>query len=437
MDGSGGGEPAEAAAWVAYLNGSPSNTQAIGKDSKGNDWQTVGYWATLRGSDPLPTDDGKNVLRIGHAQPFGIQLWTIGNDVHNNGYYGQDHTVGADYKTTGLFGQSYPMEPDLHAGTVPTAKDWGKHVSNQKVGPAVYGQNVVLFAKAMKAVDPTIMIGASVAVPPISDSPNAYGKKWNEGVLKAACGSMDFAAVSFSEGRGDPKDSAYLDVDSLLHASKYNFNADLHYDADDIHHDYALLAGDLVEKYKKYCPANHFPPLAIDGLGMNAWLPVKDPGQKAVSALFAADAIAMLLQDGAYSVIWGPIHGPSPTFLSEDDKQQPAYYAIKLLHTAAGPGDAFVTTTTPQEFFDVYSFKRRDGGLSMLFVNKTLDRSVTATVSVDAYAFAKKGTRYDWGKAESDAGKGITEAPIDNLGNNFTIEIPRMGVTALVIPKAE
>src|SRR5580692_7360052 len=36
LDGSGGGEPAEAAAWVAYANGSPSNSQAIGKDSKGN-----------------------------------------------------------------------------------------------------------------------------------------------------------------------------------------------------------------------------------------------------------------------------------------------------------------------------------------------------------------------------------------------------------------
>ena len=38
--GSGGGEPAEAAAWVAYTNGSPTDTKSIGKDSVGNDWQT-------------------------------------------------------------------------------------------------------------------------------------------------------------------------------------------------------------------------------------------------------------------------------------------------------------------------------------------------------------------------------------------------------------
>ena len=36
-----------------------------------------------------------------------------------------------------------------------------------------------------------------------------------------------------------------------------------------------------------------------------------------------------------------------------------------------------------------------------------------------------------------DAGKAITEAPIENLGASFMVEVPRYGVTAIVIPKAE
>ena len=36
-----------------------------------------------------------------------------------------------------------------------------------------------------------------------------------------------------------------------------------------------------------------------------------------------------------------------------------------------------------------------------------------------------------------DAGKTITEEPIDNLGPTFTVELPRYGVTAIVIPKAQ
>jgi len=36
-----------------------------------------------------------------------------------------------------------------------------------------------------------------------------------------------------------------------------------------------------------------------------------------------------------------------------------------------------------------------------------------------------------------DAVKTITQAPIDHLGANFSVEVPRYGITAIVIPKAE
>jgi hypothetical protein len=145
LDGSGGGEPAEAAAWVAYANGKTDNKQVIGKDSKGNDWKTVGYWASLRASSPLPTDDGLNALRIMHLDPIGIQLWTVGNEPYYNGFYGQDHTPGSDADSSGLYGQAGSPEPDLHAGSVPTSRDWGRHLLNAKVGPQAYGAAVVDF----------------------------------------------------------------------------------------------------------------------------------------------------------------------------------------------------------------------------------------------------------------------------------------------------
>ena len=46
--GTGPGVPQEAAAWVAYANGDPASTIAIGVDNTGHDWKTVGYWASLR-----------------------------------------------------------------------------------------------------------------------------------------------------------------------------------------------------------------------------------------------------------------------------------------------------------------------------------------------------------------------------------------------------
>ena len=101
FDGTGGGEPVEAAAWVAYANGNASDTRTLGKDSTGQDWQTVGYWATIRGQAPLAADDGLNFLRIQHPRPFGFKLWQVGDEVYNNGFYGGGHTGNPDLHAEG------------------------------------------------------------------------------------------------------------------------------------------------------------------------------------------------------------------------------------------------------------------------------------------------------------------------------------------------
>ncbi|MFZ0958387.1 MAG: hypothetical protein WAN60_18745 [Candidatus Sulfotelmatobacter sp.] len=437
LDGSGGGEPAEAAAFVAYANGKTSSTQPIGKDSKGNDWKTVGYWASLRASAPLPTDDGYNALRIQHLDPLGILLWKVGNEPYYNGFYDQAHTPGSDADTTGLYGQAGSPEPDLHAGKVSTSRDWGRLFKNQRVGPQAYGAAVVEFAKAMKAVDPTIFVGAALTLPLSTsgdNSPNPFGKNWNAGVLKAACASMDFSAVSLTEGKGAPPDfNLNLDEDDLLRTARDPLDPIKNFSVPALEHDYALLATDLTEKYKKFCPAGHSPQLAITNLAITPWLPAKDP---VVVGLFAADAMATLLERGAYTVAWSPVHAASPTFLDNNNQPQPAYYGIKLFHQVAHVGDAFVSASSPLELLAVHALKRRDGGLSLLFVNRDPKQSITVTVTVDGYNFATKGTRYDWGKPGSDAGTSITEAPVDGLGATFTVVVPRYSVTAVVVPKA-
>ncbi len=435
LDGSGGGEPAEAAAWVAYSNGSPSNTQAIGKDSKGNDWKTVGFWATLRAAKPLPTDDGYNVLRIGHPESLGILLWVVGNEPWNNGFYGQGHNTGSDADTTGKYGQAASPEPDLRAGKVATSREWGRHQSNAKVGPAVYGEAVVEYVKAMKAVDPKILVGAFVMKPPYANDADQVGKNWNASVLKAACGSMDFSAATFWEGKGaEPTLVDNVDEGDLLMLARDPMDVTRHIPGGNgLQYDYSQLTHDLVEKYKKFCPKGHEPQLAITTLGIAGWLPAKNP---ASTALFSADAVPTLLETGAYTVVWSPIHAISPILLDTNSQPQPAYYGIKMLHQIAKPGDVFVGTTSQLDTLAVHAVKKRDGGLGLLLINKNFDRSVSATISVTGYAYATKGTRYDYGKLTIDAGKTITEAPIDGLGGTFNVEVPRYGITAVVIPKA-
>jgi hypothetical protein len=435
-DGTGGGEPAEAAAWVAYANGSPSNPQAIGKDSKGNDWKTVGFWAGLRASAPLAKDDGYNHLRINHPAPVGIPLWTIGNETWSNGFYGQARTLGSDADNEGKYGQSPPPEPDLHAGKVPGSKEWGRNQGNSRVGPAAYGAAVVEYAKAMKAVDPKILIGAFVIKPPFSADADQFGKNWNAQLLKAACGSMDFSAATFWEGKGAPPNFLNdIDEKDLLISARDPMDPNRNFPRQNaLEYDYVQLGRDLLDKYKKYCPSGHSPQLAVTSLGLAGWLPPKDP---ATFAMFAADSFATLIERGAYTVEWSPIHGQSPTFLDEKNQPQGAYYGIKLLHQIASTGDTFVTASTETETLAVHATKRRDGGLGLLFINKDLVHAVSITVTINGYVYASKGTRYDYGKPNIDAGKDSTETPIDGLGPTFTVEVPRFALTAIVIPKAQ
>lgn len=437
LNGDGGGEPAEAAAWVAYMNGKADNPQVIGKDSKGNDWKTVGYWASLRASAPLATDDGYNALRIKHPAPMGILLWAVGHEPWNNGFYGQAHTLGSDADNSGKYHESGSPEPDLHLGLVPTSKDWGRHSENGKVGPQAYGAAVVEFVKAMKAVDPTILVGASLTLPISTsgdNSPNPMGKNWNAGVLKTACASMDFAAISIFEGKGAPPNyDINIDEDDLLRAERDPLDNQKRFSVSALNNDYHLLAVDLTEKYKKFCPAGHAPQLAITNFGIAQWLPAKNP---ATTGLYAADATATLVERGVYTVQWAPIHAPYPTLLSADNEPQPAYFGLKLFHTVAStPGDTFVAASTPMDLLGVHAVKRRDGGLGLMLINKDPNQSITATVTVDGYSFASKGTRYEWGKATLEAGKSITETPVDSLGGTFTVVVPRYSIVAIVVPK--
>jgi len=78
----GDGTVEEAAAWVAYTNGDPSDTSAIGVDEKGTDWRTVGYWAQRRAAN-------------GHPEPYRARYWEIGNEQY--GEWENGHTTPEEY----------------------------------------------------------------------------------------------------------------------------------------------------------------------------------------------------------------------------------------------------------------------------------------------------------------------------------------------------
>ena len=181
--GTGGGEPKEAAAWVAYANGSTSSTVSIGADSKGTDWKTVAFWANLRAAAPLATDDG--LQHVPHQPPGAVRASSTGRSATSS-----TATAGT---TAAAAGKRTCTSPTRRPGTCTD------RMNNAALSPAAYGAAVKAYAAAMKAVDSTIKIGGIV----VAHSDTEY-TNWNSMVLPQACGTsgMDFASVHWYAGTG-------------------------------------------------------------------------------------------------------------------------------------------------------------------------------------------------------------------------------------------
>src|ERR1700690_2774768 len=433
LDGSAGGTPEEAAAWVAYAMGDPASTQAIGKDASGHDWQTVGYWASLRAAQPLASDDGQNSLRIGHPGPVLIKYWEVGNEVYQNGFYGGPGN-----------------EEDLHAPYPKDAKDNDKaRRNNRSLSPEAYGNALLQFSKAMKAVDKRIRIGASLDVPLSGDwntsdwVQDPISGKWvQKGTAEAAglgVAHKDFDAgidwdkkVLAVAGKDIDFVSLHWSIGDTTEASKWQ-SIDEAKTLREPQEGLPKVLGALVELIQKNCGSNAAKMQVLGrGVGFKSFIKVPDP---IVPALFAADAYASLIEDGVANIDWSDMR--KSDFLDEDNKPGPVFFALQLLRRAAAPNDNFVATTTGNPLLSVHAYMRHDGQYGIMFINKAPKNKATVKVTVNGANLAATGTRFAFGKSNPAAEYGIPPVAPTGLGNSFTITVPSYTITDLVIPKAQ
>jgi len=403
LAGTGPGEPAEAAAWVAYCNGSADDSKIIGKDSTGYDWKTVGYWATMRSSAPLDTDDGFNFLRISHPEPLHIRYWEIGNEVFGNGYYGDRDKNGG-------------FEEDLHAGySHDQAESSRLRKKNPALSPSAYGKGVVAFARAMKAVDPNIRIGAVLNTPPMD---NSWGPDWNPGVLKECGPEIDFVVIHWYTGNLLPPDWKNLDNASLLAAT---------------HDELPKMAAALVELFQKYCGAKASTmQMAVTELGSRPYAKISDP---LVLGLFSADAYASLMEIGAVNIDWLELHAQE--FLNEQNQQGPAYYGIQMVHVLLNMKDQLVESKSNNVLVAVHASKRADGNFGIMLINKDPKQAATVKVQVSGAQLAPTGFRFDYGQSSPKTGYPITRNQVGELGNSFSVTVPAYTITNFIIPPAK
>jgi alpha-L-arabinofuranosidase len=396
----GSGSPQEAEAELAYLLGSPTDTTTIGMGMEWSDsasawqnvnWQTVGYWASLRAATPLAQDDGYNFLRIGRASPFtGINYWEVGNEQY--GTWETDH-----YSPTGVGGSST--------------------TSGGYNYPAAYAQFAASFSAFVTADKslPSILIGIDSGDPTGTSDNN-----WTKNVL--ADGLADgfvpgfISDHSYMYGPGSESDSVLLNDTVSNPASNLDWSTR--------YSDYENILQQTVG-----AKASSVHIMATE-YNSNYGTPGKQM-TSLVNGLFVADSIGSLLDSGYTGGLfwdlrngWGTNGDNSPTLfgwreggdegiLGDPNYNDPPitgpyvpypnYFGFQLASKMVQSGGTAVSAVSSYSELAVYSVLEANGHLDLMVINKNPDAAITEQFNLQGFTPSGQGQFWQYGEAQDYA----------------------------------
>ena len=410
----GTGSSNEAAAWVAYVNASTANTQSLGVDARGFNWQTAGYWASLRAAAPLGTDDGMNFLRIARTAPLGFKYWEIGNEEYGS---------------------------------------WETDSNNVAHDPYTYAVRASGYISLMKAVDPTIKIGVVVTPGEDSYANNTSHPAYNsrEGtshngwtaVLLATLKSLgvtpDFAIHHrYPQNPGGENDAGLLSSSTGWASDAANLRQMIT--------DY--MGSNIGTNIELLCTENNSVSSA--------------PGKQSVSlvnGLFQLDSMAALMQTEFNGLFWWDLRNGQETdgnlsaalygwrqygdygVVNGLGTLYPNYYTGKLMQYFVQPGDTVIAAASDYSLLSTYAVRRLDGLLTILTINKDPVNTLTGQVAVASFTPAPSGTVYSYGIPQDNAAKTGTGSPdvatnLSVVGTNFNYAFPPYSATVMALSPA-
>jgi hypothetical protein len=332
-----------------------THTAPGGYVAPNTDFDTFMAGARRVGAEPMiianygtgtPAEAAAWVRYANVTKGYDAKYWTVGNENYGNGHYGAD------------------WEADHHPDKSPT----------------YYANLVVEYARAMKAVDPTIKVGAVLTMPGNwPDGITAAGDPgpWNSTVLSIAGPEIDFVDVHWYPG-GDA-------AQSLARTAHI---------PDAIH----LLR----EQITRYAGPD------AERIGISLTELNVDQGRNTQpGALFLADAYSSLLAHGVFTVHWWNVHngmGTPSTVAGYPDYEdfgllssggctpdgsvcQPPlntpfapYHGLTMMSRFAEPGDRFIRAGTDEPLVSAHAVRRANGDLAVLLVNKDPDNAYPVTI---------------------------------------------------------
>ncbi len=266
---------------------------------------------------------------------------------------------------------------------------------------------MVQYASAMKAVDPSIKIGAVLTLPgnwPDSVVASGDSADWNKTVLSDAGGAIDFVIVHWYPS---PTGAA-----AMLNEP-------------------AQVAGELAQLRQEidaYAGPDG-PDIQIAMTEVNSGVDTDTQPD----ALFGADTYLTALQNGVFTVDWWDTHnGPTSISTAPDGATDyndwgilssgtcvgstceppvntpfPSYFALAMLSKTGQPGDTMVTAGTDNQLVSAHAVRNANGDLSVLLVNKDPVNSYQVNLHYAGFTPATAAPTVD---SYGDEASGITTA---------------------------
>jgi alpha-L-arabinofuranosidase len=379
----GSGSPGEAADWVRYANqGGPH------------------YSGPVPTYSPTASPRGYN---------YGIKYWEVGNELYGDG------TFGATWE-----------------------------VNHQTHDAATYANGVVSYSAAMKAVDPSIHVGAVLTAPnnwpdyvPVGNT----GLTWNQTVLPIACSAIDFVVIHWYPQNPGSETDQFLLESSTLTGWPYGIK---------------YMVSTLKSQLASYC-GSHAKDVEITVTETNSvsYNPSRQT-TSLVNALFLADQLMLWFENGATNVDWWTLHNspvtwgnPDPTLygsytfgdygvLSTGFDPEPpvnttfpAYYGMQMLsylgHDAA---DGILSTTSSNDLVSVHAVRQKNNKVNVLLVNKDPSVQYSVTVSLSGAKAEGMASIYRYGTSSTAIDGSRTQVH----GSTFTVSVAPYSLTTVALP---
>lgn len=402
------GTSKEAAAAVAFFNGYITDTRPIGTDIKGTNWYTVGHWAQLRAAG-------------GNPQPIGIKLWEFGNEMYAS------KASKATPTSSGLC-QTWAWEDTWTCDGAEYVNGWGSG-ANRKEG-------YLEFRAAMRAVDPTITLGAVGLESPGTPSDTQANwdtfAGWGSRVISAAGASLDWYTI-----HPYPFFTAPGSMQNAL------ANPQTHW---------PTIMSRLRTAFNTYANGRQAP-VAVTEFNLFS-VQDNDNGQwmtRVVNMLVLADSIGRAAQEGVTLFTqWDLANGRPPNgteygLMHEDNNyyRAPQYYVYPLWSRFGSQMLPLTSTFNAATEVSAYAGRVNSNTLSLLAINKT-GSLVTATINVAGFgpligatlwqvtgaSLSAQAVAYNGSSSPSD---GLTEAPLtlSAAGNSLTRALPPYSINLL------